>query len=88
MILMQLNSEILNKVIFLTESAEIAACLPEIPAKVPFDDTIIDYLNEVSRVLIRDREAKAFSDVITFASWICKGSIMKLKERFNSQNAH
>ena len=88
MILMQLNSEILNKVIFLTGSAEIAACLPEIPAKVPFDDTIIDYLNEVSRVLIRDREAKAFSDVITFAFWIRKGSIMKLKERFNSQNAH
>ena len=82
MILMQLNSDVLKKVNYLTGSAEIADSLPNVSAKVPFDDTIVEYLNDVSKTLMGKREAKAFSDVVTFAFWIRKGSVLKLKERF------
>ncbi len=85
MIHMQLDSDVLNKVTYLTGSAEIASVLPQTPAKVPFDDSIVDYLSDVSKILMSNREAKAFPDVVTFAFWIRKGSVMKLKERFSEE---
>ena len=84
---MQLNSDVLNKVTYLVGSAELAAQLPNISAKIPFDDSIVDFLNEVSRKLMGNRAAKAYSDVVTFAFWIRKGSILKLKERFDRKDS-
>ena len=82
MIPMQQNSEILYKVKFLTGSADIVTHLPSTHALVPFSDIIVDFLNEVSRVLMQDSRSRAYSDVITFGFWIRKGSVLKLKERF------
>lgn len=79
---MQLNPEVLRKAKYLTGSAEIAEGLPAVNAKVPFDDVIVEYLNEVSKKLMSNREAKAYSDVVTFAFWIRKASVLRLKERF------
>ncbi len=86
MILMQLNSDVLNRVTYLTGSAEIAAMLPEVRAKIPFDDEIVEFLNDVSKELMGNRSAKAYSDVVTFGFWIRKGSILKLKERFEKND--
>lgn len=79
---MQRNSDILNRVTYLVGSADLAGRLSYIPAKIPFDKDAVDFLNDVSRELIADKEAKAYSDVITFGFWIRKSSVMKLKERF------
>lgn len=84
---MQLNSDVLNKVTYLSGSAELAAQLPNVPAKVPFDDSIVDFLNEVSRKLMGNRASKAYSDVVTFAFWIRKSSVMRLKERFEKKDS-
>ena len=84
---MQLNSDVLNRVTYLSGSAELTAQLPNVPAKVPFDDSIVDFLNEVSRKLMGNRTAKAYSDVVTFAFWIRKSSVMKLKERFEKKDS-
>lgn len=86
MILMQLNSDMLSHVAYLTGSAEIAARLPKVRAKVPFDDSIVDFLNEISKELMSDRNAKAYSDVVTFGFWIRKGSVLKLKNRFEKKD--
>lgn len=79
---MQLSSELLNKVKYLTGSAEIAARLPQAGPMVPFSEDIVDYLNDVSREILRDPRSRAFSDVVTFGFWIRRASVMKLKERF------
>lgn len=81
MIPMQLNSDILKRIVYLTGSAEIAAQLPCIPALTPFNDKVVAFLNDVSRMLMKDPRSKAYSDVITFGFWIRKGSVLKLKER-------
>lgn len=83
---MQLNSDVLNRVTYLTGSAEIAAMLPEVRAKIPFNDEIVEFLNDVSKELMGNRSAKAYSDVVTFGFWIRKGSILKLKERFEKND--
>ena len=82
MIRMQLSSDILERVTYLTGSAETAAQLPDVPALVPFDEPIVAFLNEVSRILMKDPGAKAYPDVVTFAFWIRKSSVLKLKQRF------
>lgn len=87
-ILMQtsLNHEVLSKVTYLTGNAEIAGGLPDIPAKTPFSDDIVEFLNDVSRVILKDKASKAYSDVVTFGFWIRKASILKLKERFEKND--
>lgn len=78
---MQLNSDILKRVVYLTGSAEISAQLPSVPALIPFNDKVVNFLNDVSRILMKDPRSKPYSDVITFGFWIRKGSVLKLKER-------
>lgn len=83
---MQRSSEVLNKVEFLTGSAEIAADLPRVPALPPFDDRIVDFLSGVSGILREDPRSKAYPDVVTFGFWIRKGSVLKLKEQFERKD--
>ncbi len=77
-----LNPDVLRKVAFLTGNAGFAALLPGVPAKKPFADDIVEFLNDVSKLLMKDRTAKTFPDVVTFAFWIRRASVLKLKERF------
>lgn len=86
MIPMRLSSDVLNRVTYLTGSAEIADRLPDVATLSPFCDTIVDFLNDVSREIIRDPRSKAFSDVVTFGFWIRKASVLKLKERFEEKD--
>ena len=44
----------LDKVIFLAGSAEVIFQMTTVPAKVPFSDDVIDFLNDVSRNLMKD----------------------------------
>lgn len=81
-----LKPEVLNRVTYLTGSADVASMLPTVPAKVPFDEQIVEFLNDVSKTLMSNRAAKAYSDVITFAFWIRKSSVLRLKERFDRNN--
>lgn len=83
-ILMQknLNREVLNRVSFLTGSPELVENLPKIPAKKPFDDSIVDFLNDLSKVLMSNPANKTYSDVVTFGFWIRKASVLRLKARF------
>ncbi len=83
---MQLNSDLLGRVTYLTGSADIAAMLPKVRARIPFEDEIINFLNEVSKELMGDRSAKTYSDVVTFGFWIRKGSLLKMKERFEKND--
>lgn len=81
-----LDRDVLRNAIYLTGSVDLAARLPFISAKVPFNDMVVDFLNDVSKVLMGSRAAKAYSDVITFAFWIRKSSVLKLKERFEKKD--
>ena len=78
--------QILSKINFLTGSADNVINLSSIPAKIPFDDEIINFLDDLSRYLMHDSEAKLYPDVITFAFWIRKSSVNNMREKFSSKN--
>ena len=87
-ILMQknLNLDVLDRVSFLTGSKEIFESTVDAPSKKPFADDILEFLNDVSKEIMTNRNARAFSDVITFGFWIRKASLQALKERFVAKN--
>ena len=81
-----LDLDVLNKITYIVGSADIAKSLANTPARIPFDEEIVDFLNEVSREVMRDPRSKVYSDVITFGFWIRRGSVLKLKERFENRD--
>lgn len=85
---MLLNTNVLDRVTYLTGSADLIAQLPDVPAKIPFNDSVVEFLNDVSRKLMANRTAKVYSDVVTFAFWIRKSSVLKLKERFEKADEY
>ncbi len=81
-----LNPDVLKRVTYLTGSAEMAAGLCDTPAKMVFDESVIDFLDDVSKVLMKAPEAKGYPDVVTFGFWIRRGSVLKLAERFKGRD--
>lgn len=47
-----------------------------------YSEMVCDFLDEVSRELRNDKEAKAYPDVISFAFWCRRGNIQRLKEAY------
>ena len=82
---MQLNSnrDLLERASFLTGDADFVLNVASVPSLPPFTEGIINFLNEVSGILMRNKDSKSFSDVITFAFWIRRASMTELKDSFN-----
>lgn len=53
-------------------------------AVLPFCDEVIRFLNSVSRKLLQLTDAKAHPDIITFAFWCRKSSLLKMKAEHDS----
>jgi hypothetical protein len=49
-----------------------------------FDDFIIRFLEDLSVNLFRDRRVKDHSDIITFAYWCRRSSILNIKNSYSS----
>lgn len=72
----------LDKVTFLVGSAENILELKDVTAMEPFSDIMISFLNDVSRRLMNEKTVKLYPDVVTFAFWMRRSSINRLKEHF------
>lgn len=87
---MQLNltnmdmKEVLKGVTYLVGNDDIVASLKDTCPKCPFDDSVVDFLNDLSKILMKSREAKAYPDVVTLGFWMRKSSVLALKEQFES----
>lgn len=53
----------------------------------PFNETVIEFMNDVSRVLMTSKESRLYPDVTTLGFWLRKASILKLKERFMTSDS-
>lgn len=80
--------EALSGVSFLIGDKETVEALSNTPAIEPFAEEMLDMLNDVARLLMADKEARQYPDVITYAFWIRKSSALKLKERFQKEDGN
>lgn len=72
----------LRSIAYLVGDEKTLVNMSAVPAKVPFEDSILEFLNEVSKSLMKDPKSKAYSDVITLGFWLRKASTLKLREQF------
>jgi hypothetical protein len=76
---MPLNSNLIKYVI---GDSDIIDRMEAIPALQPFEDTVMDYLDSVSKILLSSTEAKQYPDVITFAFWCRKASMKNVQKPY------
>lgn len=67
---------------YIIGTSQTLASLQSVPARVPFGEEILDFLNTVSKCLMRSHAAKAYPDVITLAFWLRRAATSQLKIRF------
>ena len=49
---------------------------------VPFDETVIEELDALSKALMKDPASRQYPDVVTFAFFCRRGNLLKLKEQY------
>ncbi len=52
---------------------------------IPFEDQVCEFLDRLSKALREDLEAKQYPDIMTFAFWIRKANILKLKTLYQKK---
>ena len=57
--------------------ASMFSCVP----MRPFSDEACDFLDDISKLLMKDARAKAFPDVISFAYWCRRGNVQREKAK-------
>lgn len=56
-----------------------------IPIK-PFADKLVDFCNDFSTLIMKNREARQYPDVATLGFWLRRASVLSMKERFTDDN--
>lgn len=85
---MQQNSKddkrvnLLTQMQYLVGNAELVEKLPQVSVRGLFDEMIVNFFDALSKELLHRREAKAFSDVMSYAFWVRKSSVHKERKRF------
>lgn len=51
----------------------------------PFADEVLDFFNDLSKDILLDKEAKEFSDIITYAFWIRRASLIKYRDKYQNR---
>ena len=75
---MQSNSDDFT---FLVGNYEILEHMPQTPALPAFSDEMTGFLSALSRELLKDKRAKEFTDIVSYAYWIRRASLEAVKER-------
>ena len=77
--------ESLPEIDYLLGSEESVNAMKSIPALSPFSDPIVEFCNDFANLLIKDKKARLYPDVMTLGFWLRKSSVMKMKERFATE---
>ena len=64
-----------NKIEFLVGDRTVLAEMRTVPVLPMFSDIVINFLNDLSKVLRKDSRTKELQDVLSYAFWIRKSSI-------------
>lgn len=72
----------LDTVNFLAGDADLLERMADVPAWPPFADPVVRFLDDVSRRLMGNALAKAYSDVVTFAFWCRRASLAGLRKPY------
>lgn len=73
---------VMEKVKFILGDMKHFETVDKIPVLPAFDSRVIEFLNTISRELLKDRRARQYSDIVSLAFWLRKASINGLKRKY------
>ncbi|NME82778.1 acyl-CoA reductase [Clostridium sp. SM-530-WT-3G] len=76
---MQIN---LNNINYLYYNGKSFEEMKKLKALQPFSAQVCNFLNELSKAIMLDKEAKKYADIITFGFFCRKANIERLKEKY------
>lgn len=76
---MQTNTE---QIEYLVGNADILKQMPGARALPMFSDQVMDFLGDLSGVLMKNKEARAYPDVVSYAYWIRRASLVEAKGKY------
>lgn len=71
---------------FITGNSDILENMPSVPALPMFSDQIIHFLSDLSQCLLSDKSNGKYVDVISYAYWIRKSSLLQTKQKHPDRN--
>lgn len=80
------DGEVLKSISYLVGNGDVITDMQAIPAREPFSDEVLDFLNSVSKQLVKSEEARKYPDVVSFGFWIRMASTSQLKEKYTKQD--
>ena len=79
-----MSSEVSKRCIINRSNLSDFDLLGEVQALAPFSDPVLDYLNDLSKLLFKDSRAKNYPDVSTFAFYCRKANLLQLQKTFTN----
>lgn len=76
----------MRRLTYLTGDPDMIAGMDVLPARVPFDGEVLDFLDGVSKVLLSN--GREYPDVVTFAFWVRRASTRSMKARFSREDGN
>lgn len=67
---------------------EIVKNMKALKALPPFDPMVIDFLNDLSKAILKRKEAKAYPDVITFGFYCRKANMLEQKKKLEEKDRY
>jgi len=77
----------LEKLCFLTGSSEMIESAPQTPALKTWGERTIEFFAAFSGNLMADKRSRRFEDIMSYAFWIRKASLVQIKEHYYSDIA-
>lgn len=71
--------------IFLTSNKNITQ-MKNLPVRPVFDEEVCEFIDEISKVIMKNHVARKYPDIITFAYFCRKANIEKLKSKYRKKN--
>ena len=78
--------KVANKLKYLVGDFDVFRKIVNQPVMVPFSDSVVSFLDDLSKELRRKIDAKVFQDIVTLGFWLRRSSLKKLEDRFLSNS--
>lgn len=60
--------------------------MKKLPAKRPFAEDVCDFLNVVASLIMKDKDARRFPDIVTFGFFCRKANLENVKKQYKCEN--
>lgn len=77
----------LTEIQYLEGNENILLDMPSVSPRKAFSESVLEFLSDLSKVLMTDSSAKVFPDVVTLGFWLRKSSLLHMRKRFLPDSA-